>query len=67
MSCTAENPLYQPVKLHPPDLVLMDLMLLDNDGLSILRGIRTFSKMPVIIISANADVSERVLGLDMGS
>ena len=49
------------------DLVLLDLMLPDGDGIELCRDLRTHSKMPVIMLTAQGDPISRVLGLEMGA
>lgn len=52
---------------HNPDLVLLDLGLPDLDGLSVLRELRSWSRRPVIIISARSQEREKVRALDEGA
>jgi DNA-binding response OmpR family regulator len=50
------------------DLVILDLMLPGRDGFSVLQSIReTKPGLPVIVLSARADVEDRVTGLDLGA
>ncbi len=49
------------------DLVLLDIMLPDGDGLDIARQVRQTNNIPVIMLTALADESDRVLGLEMGA
>lgn len=49
------------------DLVLLDIMLPDADGLKICQRIRSTSRLPVILLTALADESDRVVGLEMGA
>jgi DNA-binding response OmpR family regulator len=50
-----------------PDLVVLDLMLPGEDGLSLLRSIRATGGPPVIIASARGDEVDRVVGLEVGA
>jgi two-component system, OmpR family, response regulator BaeR len=50
-----------------PDLVLLDIMLPGKDGLDICREIRSFSKVPILMITARVDEVDRVLGLEIGA
>lgn len=50
-----------------PQLVLLDLNLPDGDGLSLMRKLRTFSTVPVLMITARGRIEERVEGLDSGA
>lgn len=49
------------------DIVLLDIMLPGEDGLSICRRLRGASTMPIIIISARGDEVDRVVGLEIGA
>ncbi len=50
-----------------PDLILLDLMLPDMDGIEVLKRLRQWSAAPVIIISAKGDESDKIAGLDAGA
>lgn len=52
---------------RPVDLVILDLMLPGEDGLSLLRGLRERHGPPVIIVSARGDEVDRVVGLELGA
>ncbi|MEM9622889.1 MAG: response regulator [Pseudomonadota bacterium] len=49
------------------DLLLLDILLPDADGLKLCREIRESSRLPIILLTALADESDRVLGLEMGA
>ena len=55
------------VREHAPDLILLDLMLPGRNGLDICRDIRSFSNVPIIMITARIDEIDRLLGLDLGA
>jgi two-component system response regulator ArlR len=50
-----------------PDLVLLDLMLPGLSGIEVCRRIRRASEMPVIMLTARDEVTDKVLGLDVGA
>jgi DNA-binding response OmpR family regulator len=49
------------------DLLVLDLMLPDGDGLDICRDIRGFSQLPILMLTARGDTMDRILGLEMGA
>ncbi|MGR9043793.1 MAG: response regulator [Gammaproteobacteria bacterium] len=55
------------VKQHRPNLVLLDLMLPGRGGLEICRDIRSFSGVPIIMVTARIEEIDRLLGLEMGA
>lgn len=52
---------------HKPDLVVLDLMLPKVDGLEVFRRLRTMSAVPVIMLTAKSEESDRVVGLELGA
>ena len=50
-----------------PDTILLDLVLPDGDGLSLIRSIREHTDAPIIVISGKADMVDKVVGLEMGA
>lgn len=52
---------------YSPDIVLLDLGLPDIDGIEVLKGIRVWSKIPVVVVSARGHEREKVEALDLGA
>ena len=52
---------------HRPDLVIVDLGLPDRDGLSVIREIRRFSPIPILVLSARSMDADKVAALDVGA
>ena len=52
---------------HNPDIVLLDLGLPDMDGVEIIRKIRSWSNMPIIVISARTEDPDKIGALDAGA
>jgi DNA-binding response OmpR family regulator len=58
------------IALHdrePFDLLILDLMLPDMDGLDVCRRIRAKSQTPILMLTARGDAMDRVVGLEMGA
>ncbi|WP_295858698.1 response regulator [uncultured Oscillibacter sp.] len=55
------------ISSHCPDLVILDLGLPDMDGLEILRGLRSWSSLPVVVVSARDHERDKVAALDLGA
>ncbi len=55
------------LKVQPFDLILLDIMLPGISGIEVLRRIRQFSDVPVILLTARDSVTDKVMGLDQGS
>ena len=58
---------YQLVKEHPVDLILLDVMMPNWDGITTLRKIREFSDIPVILLTAKGEEYDKIFGFDLGA
>ncbi len=52
---------------HNPDIILLDLGLPDMDGVEVIRRIRTWSNVPIIVLSARSEDSDKIHALDAGA
>lgn len=52
---------------HNPDIILLDLGLPDIDGVEVIKRIRTWSNVPIIVISARSEDSDKIEALDSGA
>ncbi|MEM9043897.1 MAG: response regulator transcription factor [Pseudomonadota bacterium] len=59
--------LHQRLADTPPDVIILDINMPGEDGLSALRRLRTVSQVPVIMLTAADEVIDRVVGLEMGA
>src|SRR2546422_3822412 len=50
-----------------PDLIILDIMLPTMDGFEVCRRIRSWSKTPILMLTARGDLDDRVSGLDLGA
>lgn len=55
------------VKCNPPDFIILDIMLPGKDGITVCKEIRTFSSVPILMLTAKVDEIDRVLGLELGA
>ncbi|MGR9071502.1 MAG: response regulator [Gammaproteobacteria bacterium] len=55
------------LKANAADLILLDLMLPGRDGLELCRDIRSFSSVPIIMVTARIEEVDRLLGLELGA
>ncbi len=49
------------------DIVVLDLMLPDSDGLTLCRELRTSSEIPIIMLTARGEMTDRIVGLELGA
>jgi len=55
------------IREHQPDAVLLDVMLPGENGLSICLAVRTFSSVPILMVTARVEEIDRLLGLELGA
>jgi len=55
------------IRRRPPALVVLDLMLPGLDGLSVCREVRSFSNVPIVMVTARVEEIDRLLGLETGA
>lgn len=55
------------VSSHCPDVIILDLGLPDMDGMKIIRSVREWSQMPIIVVSARSHEHDKVTALDSGA
>jgi two-component system OmpR family response regulator len=55
------------LEIGRPDLIVLDLMLPGEDGLELCRDLRTRSNLPVIMLTARDEETDRIVGLEMGA
>ena len=54
-------------KTEKPDLAILDVMLPDGDGFSLMEQIRTWTDIPVIFLTARDEASDKLAGLGLGA
>ena len=52
---------------HNPEIILLDLGLPDMDGIEVIRKVRTWSNLPIIVISARSEDTDKIEALDAGA
>jgi two-component system, OmpR family, response regulator len=57
----------QMLERHAIDMVVLDLMLPDTDGLVLCRDLRARSNLPVLMLSARGEEADRIVGIEMGA
>jgi two-component system response regulator BaeR len=61
------NRVIEAIKTQPPAAILLDIMLPGRDGVSLCREIRTFSPVPILMVTARVEEVDRLLGLELGA
>ncbi len=64
---TDGNDAVNAVKTYDADVILLDIMLPNKDGMSICKEIRQFSQTPIIMTTARVDEIDRIIGLEIGA
>jgi two-component system OmpR family response regulator len=59
--------MFEALENHAFDLIILDIMLKGEDGFSLCRRLRLVSKIPVIILTAMGDPTDRIVGLEIGA
>ena len=54
-------------RMSAPALVVLDLGLPDRDGLDVTRELRSFTRVPIVMLTARGDESDRIVGLELGA
>jgi OmpR family response regulator RpaB len=55
------------IQRDKPDLVILDVMLPEQDGFEVCRTIRKTSSVPVVMLTARGEVTDRIVGLEIGA
>ena len=59
--------MWQGLERHAIDLLVLDLMLPDSDGLTLCRELRARSNLPVLMLTARGEEADRIVGIEMGA
>ena len=55
------------LKADPPDLLILDVMLPGMNGFAVCRKVREFSRVPIVMLTARGEVTDRIVGLELGA
>ena len=64
---TAPEPALKALRSEQPDLIILDIMLPGMDGFEVCRTIRKDANTPIIMLTARGEVTDRIVGLEMGA
>jgi len=69
MVSTAHNGqgLMESLRLNPIDLIVLDIMMPGEDGFTLCKKIRSTSDIPIIMLTAGSDETDRIIGLELGA
>ncbi len=67
MSLEVGTGVLEEIRANQPDIVILDIMLPDSDGLEVLRDIRMEYQIPVIMLTAKGEETDRIVGLELGA
>ncbi len=67
VTCTHPTQGLQKIKQYVPDLIILDIMLPDMDGFAVCREVRKEQTIPIIMLTARGDVTDRIVGLELGA
>lgn len=67
--CTVIHPEqgFKQIRKTPPDLIVLDIMLPDMDGFHVCKEIRKEYQIPIIMLTARGEVTDRIVGLELGA
>jgi DNA-binding response OmpR family regulator len=66
-ACTHPTQGLQKIRSYSPDLIILDIMLPDMDGFAASREIQKDYAIPIIMLTARGDVTDRIVGLELGA
>ena len=67
ITASTGNEAFSMISSHCPDLVVLDLGLPDMDGMEIIKAVRSWTSLPIIVVSARSYERDKVQALDMGA
>ena len=67
LSATSGKQLMEVLRNNTPNIILLDLVLPDTDGITLLAQLRGMKKIPVIVVSGKSDTTEKIVCLEMGA